>query len=190
MERMTAEEYRALIDENRNADGEQVLRNKKSSARGRAFESLLMRGCNYYRQNGVAIINKVNEPYIVTKKNGNKFMGRFTGRAEPDFKGVLRGGRAIAFEAKSTQKSRIQRNAVTDTQMEWLREQKKMGAVVFVAVNIQDKFYSIPFDVWDDMKNIYGKKFLMSEDIAGYEVKYDGAVRFLEYEDGTRVEGV
>ena len=62
MEKMTAEEYRALIDENRNADGEQVLRNKKSSARGRAFESLLMRGCNYYRQKGIAIINKVNEP--------------------------------------------------------------------------------------------------------------------------------
>ena len=59
--KMTAEEYRALIDENRNADGEQVLRNKKSSARGRAFESLLMRGCNYYRQKGIAIINKVNE---------------------------------------------------------------------------------------------------------------------------------
>ena len=49
---------------------------------------------------------------------------------------------------------------------------------------------TFPFDVWDDMKNIYGKKFLMPEDIAGYEVKYDGAVRFLEYEDGTRVEGV
>lgn len=191
MEKMTVEEYRALIDENRNADGEQVLRNKKSSARGRAFESLLMRGCNYYRQKGIAIINKVNEPYIVTKKtNGNKFMGRFTGRAEPDFKGVLKGGRAIAFEAKSTQKSRIQRNAVTDTQMEWLREQKDFGAITFVAINIQDKFYSVPFDVWDDMKNIYGKKFLMPEDIAGYEVKYDGAVRFLEYEDGTRVEGV
>jgi len=191
VEKMTAEEYRALIDENRNADGEQILRNKKSAARGRAFESLLMRGCNYYRQKGVAIINKVNEPYIVTKKtNSNKFMGRFTGRAEPDFKGVLYGGRAIAFEAKSTQKSRIQRNAVTDTQMEWLREQKDFGAVTFVAVNIQDKFYSVPFDVWDDMKNIYGKKFLMPEDIAGYEVKYDGAVRFLEYEDGTRVEGV
>lgn len=191
MEHMTAEQFQTLVNENENTNGEQVLRNKVSSARGRAFESLLMRGCNYYRQRGTAIINKVNEPYIVTKKTtGNKFSGRFTGRSEPDFKGVLYGGRAIAFEAKSTQKSRIQRNAVTDTQMEWLREQKDFGAVTFVAVNIQDKFYSVPFDVWDDMKNIYGKKFLMPEDIAGYEVKYDGAVRFLEYEDGTRVEGV
>lgn len=189
MEKMTAEEYRALIDENRNADGEQVLRNKKSSARGRAFESLLMRGCNYYRQKGIAIINKVNEPYIVTKKtNGNKFMGRFTGRAEPDFKGVLKGGRAIAFEAKSTQKSRIQRNAVTDTQMEWLREQKKMGVVVFVAVNIQEKFYTVPFEAWDNMKKYYGKKFLLHEDIDEFEVIYDGSVRFLEYEDGTKVD--
>ena len=191
MEHMTAEQFQTLVNENENTNGEQVLRNKVSSARGRAFESLLMSGCNYYRQRGTAIINKVNEPYIVTKKaTGNKFSGRFTGRAEPDFKGVLYGGRAIAFEAKSTQKSRIQRNAVTDTQMEWLREQKDFVAVTFVAVNIQDKFYSVPFDVWDDMKNIYGKKFLMPEDIAGYEVKYDGAVRFLEYEDGTRVEGV
>lgn len=75
MEKMTVDEYRALIDENRNADGEQILRNKKSAARGRAFESLLMRGCNYYRQKEVAIINKVNEPYIVTRKNGNKIYG-------------------------------------------------------------------------------------------------------------------
>lgn len=34
------------------------------------------------------------------------------------------------------------------------------------------------------------QKIFEPEDIAGYEVKYDGAVRFLEYEDGTRVEGV
>ena len=108
MEHMTAEQFQTLVNENENTNGEQVLRNKVSSARGRAFESLLMRGCNYYRQRGTAIINKVNEPYIVTKKTtGNKFSGRFTGRAEPDFKGVLYGGRAIAFEAKSTQKSRI-----------------------------------------------------------------------------------
>lgn len=106
MEHMTAEQFQTLVNENENTNGEQILRNKVSSARGRAFEGLLMRGCNYYRQKEMAIINKVNEPYIVTKKTtGNKFSGRFTGRAEPDFKGVLYGGRAIAFEAKSTQKS-------------------------------------------------------------------------------------
>ena len=66
MEHMTAEQFRELTNENNN-NGEQILRNKVSSARGRAFEGLLMRGCNYYRQKEIAIINKVNEPYIVTK---------------------------------------------------------------------------------------------------------------------------
>ena len=56
MERMTAEQFRELTNENNN-NGEQILRNKVSSARGRAFEGLLMRGCNYYRQKEVAIIN-------------------------------------------------------------------------------------------------------------------------------------
>lgn len=187
MERMIAEQFRELTNENNN-NGEQILRNKESSARGRAFEGLLMRGCNYYRQKEVAIINKVNEPYIVTKKTtGNKFSGRFTGRAEPDFKGVLYGGRAVAFEAKSTKKSRIQRSALTDTQMEWLREQKKFGALTFVAVNIQEKFYTVPFDLWDNMKLFYDKKFLMHDDIADYEVIYDGSVRFLEFENGGKI---
>lgn len=187
MEHMTAEEFRKMT--NSDIDIEQAQRNRVSSARGWAFESLLMRGCNYYRQRGTAIINKVNEPYKVLKKtSGNRFNGVFTGRAEPDFKGVLNGGRAIAFEAKSTQKSRIQRNALSDNQILWLREQFRMGAVAFVAVNIQEKFYSVPFDVWDDMKLIYNKKFLMHNDIADYEVIYDGSVRFLEYENGTRVD--
>lgn len=89
MEHMTAEQFRELTNENNN-NGEQILRNKVSSARGRAFEGLLMRGCNYYRQKEIAIINKVNEPYIVTKKTtGNKFSGRFTGRARAGFQGCI-----------------------------------------------------------------------------------------------------
>ena len=181
MEHMTAEQYRKMTNEDK--DMEQAQRNRVSSARGWAFENLLMKGCNSYIQKGMAIIHKVSEPYKVLKKtSGNRFNGVFTGRAEPDFKGVLFGGRAIAFEAKSTQ-----RNVLTDTQMAWLREQNKFGAVTFVAVNIQDKFYSVPFDVWDDMKLIYNKKFLMHDDITDYEVIYDGAVRFLEYKNGTIV---
>ena len=116
-------------------------------------------GATIEYQRGTAIINKVNEPYIVTKKTtGNKFSGRFTGRAEPDFKGVLYGGRAIAFEAKSTQKSRIQRNAVTDTQMEWTKRTEGFWSRYICGGKYTDKFYSVPFDV-DDMKTFTAKSF-------------------------------
>ncbi|MCC8160091.1 MAG: Holliday junction resolvase RecU [Oscillospiraceae bacterium] len=162
---------------------ETARRNRRSNDRGKIFENLLMKGCQYYRERGIAVINKVYEPYICTKiLSEGKFIGRFLDRAEPDFKGVLATGRAVAFEAKSTQKSRIQRNAVTPTQFEWLAEQEQMGALVFVAVNIKERFFRIPFKMWDNMQECYGKKFLMPEDIKEYEVIFDGSVRFLEFE--------
>lgn len=195
---MSAAAYRALIDGgadfNKSASAAEELlneryRNRCSSDRGRAFENLLMKGCRAYADEGRAIINKVYEPYIVTKLlPRGKFEGRFIGRAEPDFKGVLIGGRAIAFEAKSTQKTRIQKNALTEDQDKWLEAKHNTGALALVCVEIKDRFFTIPWTVWNNMKAIYGKKFLMTGDIPEYEVEYDGAVRFLDYVNGKRVE--
>ncbi len=165
-------------------------RHEQGNAKGRIFENLIMKGCQYYALKDKAIINKVYEPYICTNPRPDGiFTGRFIGKAEPDFKGVLKGGRAIAFEAKATNKSRIQRSVLTAEQMQWLDEQMIMGARTFVCVNMVDKqkrdrFFMIPWHVWADMKTDYGKKFLMPEDIPEYEVKFDGSVRFLEYVNG------
>lgn len=175
--RMTAAEFQNYINQNNSGgnDVEQAQRNRRSNARGRGFENLLMKGCQHYQNRGTAVINKVYEPYICTKVlRDGKFTGRFLDRAEPDFKGVLDGGRAVAFEAKSTSKSRIQYNALTSTQLDWLREQYDMGALAFVAIDIQGRFFSIPYPVWADMKNIFGKKFLVPGDIEEYEVIFDG----------------
>lgn len=104
--RMTAAEYRNQLSNKENFDNKTALRNRASNDRGKAFENLLMKGCRYYQNKAAAVINKVYEPYICTKVlQSGQFMGRFLDRAEPDFKGVLAGGQAIAFEAKSTQKA-------------------------------------------------------------------------------------
>ncbi len=180
MNRMSVDEYRRIAD-----DGAVALRNRCSNDRGKLFEDLLVRGCRFYEIHRQAKIGKVYEPYVCTRiLKGGRFEGRFIGRAEPDFKGVLRGGQAIAFEAKSTQKSRIQGNVLTNEQIDWLTGQQELGALAFVAVNIQDKFFSLPLDVWINMKKLYGKKYLMPADIEEYEVVYDGAVRFLEFVHG------
>lgn len=161
---------------------EDRYKNMCSNDRGRIFENMLMRACRGYADSGRAVINKVYEPYRCVKVlNGGKFVGQFSGRAEPDFKGVLSGGRAVAFEAKSTSKSRIQRNVLTAEQMEWLEVQQKIGAMAFVCVQIRDEFFSVPWEKWRDMKEIYGKKFLMPDDMREYEVEFDGAVKFLDY---------
>lgn len=191
---MSAEEYRNMLTREENGaeniqDIPQRMRNRVSNDRGRAFENLIVKGCQYYAQRDRAVINKVYEPYRCIKKlEGGKFVGQFTARAEPDFKGVLAGGRAIAFEAKSTQKSRIQQNVLTTEQCTWLEEQLNMGALSFVCIEIQGRFFMLPWPVWRDMRKIYGKKFIMPGDIPEYEVIYDGAVRFLEYTNGGRAD--
>lgn len=72
MERMTAEQFSELTNENNN-NGEQILRNKVSSARGRAFEGLFDERVQLLpTKRDKQIINKVNEPYIVTEKNNRE----------------------------------------------------------------------------------------------------------------------
>lgn len=191
---MSAADYRAMISKGDSTEDpgggiEMQYRNRCSNDRGHAFENLIVKGCQYYAQRGRAVINKVYEPYRCAKKlDGGKFLGQFTARAEPDFKGVLKGGRAIAFEAKSTRKNRIQQDVLTKEQRAWLEEQDSMGALAFVCVEISGRFFMVPWKTWRDMKQIYGKRYLTAEDMPGLEVIYDGTVRYLDYTDGDRID--
>ena len=117
----------------------------------------------------------------MSKKSANGvFIGRFSSPAQPDFQGTLKGGKSIVFEAKRTGKEKITRNVLTDTQMDVLEEHNQLGALCGVCVNIQDDFFFIPWNVWRDMKKIYGRQYLKAEDIKEYKVKFDGSVHFLD----------
>lgn len=159
-------------------------RNRLSNAQGQHFEREILAGCGRYKDLGLAVIDKTPEPFRVMKKNPNGvFTGRFTALAQPDFQGTLKNGRSIVFEAKMTLKDRIQRNVLTDTQMQALEAHEGLGAFAAVCVSISYGFFFIPWEVWRDMKDIYGRLYVTPEQIAEYEVKFDGAVRFLEYKN-------
>lgn len=161
------------------------FQNKMNNAQGQHFEREIIAGCRTYRDKGIAEIEKTPEPYRVLKKAyDGTFKGRFTAHAQPDFQGTLLSGKSIVFEAKRTLKDRIQRNVLTDTQMEILESHRRMGALTAICVNIQQGFFFIPWAVWRDMKYIFGHQYVTQEEIAQYEVKFDGAVRFLEYKNG------
>lgn len=159
-------------------------RNRLSNAQGQHFEREILAGCGRYKDLGLAVIDKTPEPFRVMKKNPNGvFTGRFTALAQPDFQGTLKNGRSIVFEAKMTLKDRIQRNVLTDTQMQALEAHEGLGAFAAVCVSISNGFYFIPWEAWRDMKDIYGHQYVTPEQIAEYEVKFDGSVRFLEYKN-------
>lgn len=159
----------------------QQYKNRQNNAQGQHFEREILAGCRMYKQQGIAAIDKTPEPFRVSKKNKNGvFTGRFSAPAQPDFQGTLHGGRSIVFEAKRTGKDRINRNVLTDTQMDVLEKHNRLGALCGVCVNIKDDFFFIPWNVWRDMKEMYGRQYLKADDIKEYRVQFDGAVHFLD----------
>nr|WP_315101354.1 Holliday junction resolvase RecU [uncultured Catonella sp.] len=160
----------------------QQYRNRLNNAQGQHFENEILAGCKMYERYEIACIDKTPEPFKVTKKNHKtgEFSGRFSKHAQPDFQGTLHGGRSIMFEAKRTIQDKITRNILTDTQMDVLETHNRLGALCGVCVCIKDDFFFIPWNIWRDMKEIYGRQYLKPEDIGEYRVKFDGAVHFLD----------
>lgn len=92
-------------------------RGAMSNARGRQFEAVIDAGCRYYRMHGIANIEKTPEPFRCLHKGaGGIAKVQFMSHAQPDYKGVLKGGRAIVFEAKATDKDRIMQSVLTEKQ--------------------------------------------------------------------------
>ncbi|GGI64719.1 Holliday junction resolvase RecU [Enterococcus alcedinis] len=154
--------------------------NRKSNYDGKFLERLIEQGCIYYEHKCLALIEKTPEPFIVTKLGQRgTFSGRFTGRAQPDFKGTLKGGRSIAFEAKFTSKDRIKQDVVTLYQSERLTYHEAMGAVVGVVCMIGRTVAFVPWSTWKEMQSIYGRRYMTEKELKEFQVPTPGYVDFL-----------
>lgn len=159
---------------------------------GQIIEKEIERACLYYRSQGIAIVQKTPEPFSVKAKQARgRFIGQFGGaKAQPDFKGVLAGGRTIVFEAKTTQDDRIKQSVLTDTQAAPLESYYQMGAIAFVCVAIQHDSYTIPWDLWRDMKAYWGRKYVKAVELEQYRVRYHSGIMFLDKVHLVRIQDV
>lgn len=168
------------------SDINKQISGRRSNAAGAMFESMLSASCSYYREINVAIIEKTPEPMRPLQPYGDRRQGRyiacFEKQAQPDYKGVLCDGRAIIFEAKHTDKDRIQESVITQTQRRNLNDFQKMGAQCFVMVSMGFReFFRVPWKVFCDMKNRYGRKYMNLEDLEPFKLKqYRGTLLILE----------
>lgn len=160
-----------------------AIRGKRNRASGALFEQMIDAACRHYRQACIAEIDKSPEPMKpLGHQNGKgQFLACYVKKAQPDFKGTLKGGGSIVFEAKITSADKIQQSVVLEQQAEALERHRKLGAKCFILVSFDfQKFYRIPWEVWRDMKEIYGRKYIKPEDVPEYEVKlYRGMLDFL-----------
>jgi len=156
------------------------IRGKRAKVAGEHFENMISGACSFYYDRNLANIEKTPEPMKVLKpmpKQPGKFIACFAKAAQPDYKGTIQGGRAIVFEAKHTDDDKIERKRLTDEQMDGLEKHHKLGALAFVLVSFGlQSFYRIPWPVWRDMKEIYGRQYLKPDEIACYKIPAPGGV--------------
>lgn len=143
-----------------------------NKARGRRFEERLDLAFEYAKAKGYAYIEKTPEPLrpIKSLENG-KFIAVYEHKAQPDYKGVLAGGKCVVIEAKFTSTDRIDQSRVTRNQAEQLERYSRLGAVCNVIAGFSSgNVYIVRWETWKNMKDTFGHKYATEEDLKGWRV--------------------
>lgn len=121
---------------------------KKNANLGKAFEQMVERSNQVYKQKGIALVDKIPTEVTVMRK-GKQITGAFfKSRSTVDFVGLSH-GRGIAFDAKSTkQTTRFPLNNIEQHQIDFLKKWKDQGGISFILVHFEKhrETYLLQFD--------------------------------------------
>ena len=148
-------------------DPRRQLMGAASKAKGKQFEDRLDKAFTYYKAHGFAIIEKTPEPMRPVQNLGNgKFVAFFEKKAQPDYKGTIKGGRTVMFEAKFTSTSKMDQSRVLQGQADYLDRHQELGARCYVIAGFSSgNVYRFPWGVWRDMKKHFGRKYVTEADV-------------------------
>ena len=148
------------------------LRGLLSRERGKAFEARIDASLEYYRSRGYAAVEKTPEPMKPLKDLGSgKFVACYEKKAQADYKGVMKGGREVVFEAKFTASDRLTQDRVSPEQTAFLNEHTALGARCFVIGGFSSgNVYLIPWGIWCSMKDLYGHKYATEKDLENCKI--------------------
>ena len=148
------------------------LQGRLSKAKGKQFESELDFAFAYYAEKGLAYVEKTPEPMRpVRPLGGGRFEAFFEKKAQPDYKGTIKGGRSVIFEAKYTDSDRMKQSRVTVEQSEYIERHYQIGALCCILAGFgTGNVYRIPWQDWRDMKALFGRKYVKEIDLEKYIV--------------------
>lgn len=153
-------------------DPRRQLIGKMSKIKGRRFEDRLDRTFGYYSETGFAKIEKTPEPMKPIKDLGNgRFIACYEKKAQPDYKGTIKGGRTVIFEAKYTEADKMEQSRVKNGQSHYLDLHHSLGARCYVIIGFRSGMvYCIPWTVWREMKKHFGHKYVTESEVQQYKV--------------------
>lgn len=166
---ISIEEYKKMVGNGNNIgkNPNRQLIGRINHGLGENFEAQVEDICSIYENKKLAKIEKTPEPMKILKHiEDGKFETVFTKVAQPDFKGTIKGGKTVVFDAKYTESDRITYQVLSDFQRETLLQYKELGAMAFVLVGFADgAIYRIDIETWASMKENFGRKYLKQEEL-------------------------
>ena len=72
-------------------------------------------------------------------------------------------------------------DVLTQDQRDALERHYRRGAISAVCAGIGNDFFFVPWSVWRDMKEHFGRKYVTAADLELWRVRFNGAVLFLDY---------
>ena len=154
-------------------DPRRVIQGMRARAQGNRFEQVIEASFRRLEDEEKASASKTPEPIKILSQPDSRgqFRACFLKKAEPDFKGVMNGGRAIIFEAKTTSTGKLEQGIVLQKQAEKLDMYEKAGAHCFILASFDGIMaYRIPWSVWKRMKVIYGRKYMTEDEARPYRL--------------------
>ena len=150
------------------------IRGKQARVAGGYFENIISASCDYYLSRGLAKIEKTPEPMkpLGAKNRKGQFLACYTKQAQPDYKGTIKGGRTVMFEAKFTAADRMEQSRVLQSQQDYMDRHQALGARCFVIAGFSSGMvYCVPWDIWKTMKDHFGRKYVTEADLEKYQVQ-------------------
>ena len=182
---ISLEEYKKMVSGGKKTKKpNRQLAGRISHGIGANFEEYITNICKMYEAKKLAKIEKTPEPMKILKHlEDGRFETVFTKAAQPDFKGTIKGGKTVVFDAKYTESDRIRYQVLSEHQRENLLEYKELGAIAFILVGFEDGLmYRIDIETWTGMKENMGRMYIKEEELKemSLEVKnVKGIVDFL-----------
>lgn len=151
---------------------------RRAQRAGAAFEQYLDAQHTLFERQGRACVAKVPTPVQITSARGRMIRGRKESKVWVDYTGVIRGGRAVAFDAKSTKaKSRFAFSLVSDFQRGKLATVAKLGGVAFLLVRrrqvdgtMRSHDYLFPVDADGVIADTTGRKSIRWDEADAYRL--------------------
>ncbi len=155
-----------------------VATGRRSKVAGEHWENMIEASCMYYSDAGVAEITKTPEPMRpIRPLKAGQFVAVYTKHAQPDYKGTLAGGGAVVFEAKHTDTGRMSRSVILEEQERQLNRHEALGADCFVMLSFEfERYFRVPWSIFRDMKQHFGRKYVTPQDLEPYEIEYIGGI--------------